>query len=218
MPIMPGGWQTAPLLPDSVLPPALRRTNPLLQRMRYIPNRYDFEIFGHAAVWKWIAENGGLKSCCRIPELGAPIWDQPPWQVRPSQGQDIEEMAGLPIAAVSGGAPFDGSDTVIRSFRVPSGYDGVISRAVFGFTGAGFADFSGDIVWRIQVGIRYARNLGNVTNTFGSFATAFAVPGTGNIRLVSGQTVKIIASIPNGSPVNGGVVTGGVFGWLYPRR
>src|SRR5258708_5667786 len=61
MPIMPGGWQTAPLLPDSALPPALRRTNPLLRRMRYIPNRYDFEIFGHAAVWKWIAENGGLK-------------------------------------------------------------------------------------------------------------------------------------------------------------
>jgi hypothetical protein len=100
---------------------------------------------------------------------------------------------------------------------VPIGYDGVLNRFVCTFTGGAFDDFSGEIQWRVRVGVRYARNLGRITNTFGSFQNALLVPGYG-IRLISGQTVTLIASIPNASPITAGQVAAGCFGWFYPRR
>jgi len=206
------GWTPQPILPDSMLPAPLRRDNPLLRRVYFQKNRWDMAILEEVRLWAWIASHGGLKSCCRIPELGAPIWDQPPWEVMPSQGIEYREMFSVATDTV----PTDGTNTLIGEWRVPIGYDGVLNQFVCGFTGTGFSDFSGDIVWRVQVGARYAKNLGNVVNTFGSFQNAFLVPGY-SIRLVSGQTVKLLVSLPNGN-AQGGQITAGVFGWTYPRR
>lgn len=216
---IPGApWGRAPILPDSMLPPALQRGNPVLRHATFYPNAFDRVLAKRTALWGWIASHGGIKSCCRIPELGSPIWDKPPWIVMPSQGEPFQEMFSQPIVNVSGGGPFDGSDTVLGQFVVPNGYDGALNRFVCQFTGDGFADFTGNIAWRVLINQRYARNLGNVQNTYGDFRAAFLVPGTDNIRLVSQQTVTLIASIPLGSPVSGGFVTAGAFGWFYPRR
>lgn len=211
-------WGRAPVLPDSMLPATLQRGNPLLRHAIFYPNAYDRVLMKRTQLWGYIASHGGLKSCCRIPELGAPIWDKPPWMVMPSQAEPFQEMFSLPIASVSGGGPFDGTDTVIGQFVVPNGYDGALNRFVCQFTGNGFLDFSGFIVWRVMVGQRFARNLGNVQNTYGDYQTAFLVPGADNMRLVSGQTITLIANIPVGSPVSDGFVTAGAFGWFYPRR
>lgn len=214
----PTRWEPQAIIPDWMLPEALQRLNPLVRRNIWRKNDWDYRLAYEALMWQWMAEHGGLRSCCRIPELGAPIWDEPPWQVMPSQGVEYRKMYALPLANVSGGPPFNGIDTVLGQWNVPNGYEGIINQFVCGFTADGFEDFSGDIVWRVRVDNRYAKDLGNVTNTFGSFQSAFLVPGYG-IRIVSGQTVYLIANIPNGSPVNGtGVVTAGVFGWTYPRR
>jgi len=208
------------ILPDSILPPALQRSNPFLRQVHYSANKWDLQLLRQAAAWQWIASHGGLKSLCRIPELGAPIWDQPPWEVMPSQGVVLREMFSIGASAVSGGAPFNGVDTLVGSFRVPIGYDGVLNHVVTGFTGTGFTDGSGSIVWRVAVGMRYAKNLGNILNSYGSLQTALLVPGV-NIRLVSGQTVYLFASIPNGSPVSFDAqsrITMAAFGWTYPHR
>jgi hypothetical protein len=213
------GWMPHVIVPDSALPPALRRSQPLIHKNNWAANRYDYRLRYEAMLWQWMAEHGGLRSCCRIPDLGAPIWNKPPFTVMPARGEELQEMFALPLASVSGGPPFNGNDTVLGKFDVPNGYDGVINRFVCSFTGGGFADFSGDIVWRLRVDNRFVKNLGNVTNTYGSFQTAFIIPGNASYRLVSGQTVYLIASIPNGSPVSApGVVAAGVFGWTYPRR
>jgi hypothetical protein len=203
-----------PILPDSMLPAALQRSNPLLQFPSYTPNQFDAKMLREAAAWRWISLHGGLKDCCRIPELGAPVWDTPPWQSMPSNGIPMSQM----FSQLTASFPFDGSDTLLGAFQVPSGFDGAINRFVCSFTGTGFTDFSGSIVWRLMVGSRFARDLGNVVNTYGSFQTAFLVPGSDIIRLTSGQSVLLFASIPNGSPVTGGAVAAGAFGWLYPRR
>jgi hypothetical protein len=203
-----------PILPDSVLPPALQRTNPLLRFVEYTPNKWDAKMLREAAAWRWIALNGGLKDCCRIPELRAPVYDTPPWQSMPSNGIQFNQMFSQQTINI----PQDGSDFLLGSFQVPSGYDGAINRFVCNFSGNGFVDFSGSIAWRLMVGTRFARNFGNVLNTFGSFQTAFLVPGTDIIRLVSGQSVLLFCSIPNGSPIAGGQVSAGAFGWFYPRR
>jgi hypothetical protein len=216
---LPFNWTPQPIIPNSMLPDPLNRTNPLVQPAQFIPNRYDFAVISHARRWEWVANHGGLKSCCRIPELGAPIYDLPPWEKMPSNGYEYNQMAGLPVSAISSAPIFDGTDTLILEFQVPSGYDGVINRFVAQTQGVtGFDDFSGNIVWRLQYGIRFAKNFGNVTNTFGSFSNALQVPQVNIIRLISGQTVKVFASIPVGSPVAGGTVSAGVFGWFYPRR
>ena len=213
-----GPWQRQPILSDSLLPPALQRTNPSVRQVVYRPNYYDMVLNRKSQLWSWIRMHGGLKSCCRVPDLGAPIWDKPPWMVMPDNAQYFSEMFFQPLSAFQTGGNFNGEDTIIAQFVTPNGWDGVLNRVVFGFNGQGHVDGSGDIVWRVKVGVRYVRNLGNVTNTFGDFATAFSVPGWDNIRLVSQQTITFYANIPSGSPVNSGNVSAGGFGWFYPRR
>jgi len=215
-----GPWGTTPIIPDSGLPPALQRGNPLLRRWVWSSgNVWDRRLQHKSRTWGYIRAHGGLKSCCRIPELGAPIWEHPPWMVMPSQGEKIEEMFSQPLTAFQDdGGAFSGLDVVIGSFTVDNGYDGVLNRFVAQFTGTGFDDFSGDIVWRLKVANRFVRNLGNVVNSYGNFQTAFSVPLQDNIRLVSQQTVYLIANVPAGSPISGGVIAAGVFGWQYPRR
>lgn len=216
----PGGpWQRERVIPNAMLPPSLNRTNPLLRFVSYRPNAWDGNIKGHASRWSYIASHGGLKSCCRIPELGAPIWDQPPWVVQPSQGEKMEEMFFQQLTAFQSGGVYTGVDVVLGQFVIPNGWDGIINRFVANFNGSGYQDFSGSIVWRLKINNRYARNLGNVMTTFGSFHAAFVVPASDNIRVISQQTVQLIANIPAGSPVSGpGVVSAGAFGWVYPRR
>lgn len=219
-------YAPTPILPDAILPRALRRDQPLGATYPSQPNKHDALLAGEAALWLWISEHGGLKSCCRVPEQGAPVWDSPDWKTMPSQGEQFNKPFSLPLTAISGGGPYNGEDTLLLGsdgtggFRVPIGYDGAINRFVASVSAqtAGWEEFSGDIVWRLKINARYARNLGNIQNTYGGFETAFLVPGTDIIRLVSGQTVQVYASIPEGSPVAGGTVQAGVFGWFSPRR
>lgn len=213
----PAAWMRPPVLPDWMLPPVLQRSNPLLRFTAYRRNQWDNRMLRQAMVWAWIAKHGGLKTCCRVPELGAPIYDEDPRQVMPSQGQEFQQMFSQPITAFQSGGVFTGTDVVLGSFRVPEGYDGCLNRVVFNCTSSGYVDFSGAVFWRVKIGIRYARNLGNVQNTYGSLQTSFLVPGS-RIDLVSGQTVFLIANVPAASPITGGVIEGGAFGWLYPRR
>lgn len=213
----PNAWMRPAALPDWMLPPALQRSNPLLKFTTYRRNQWDNRLLRQAWVWDWIGKHGGIKTCCRIPQLGAPVYDVDPRQAMPSQAQEFQQMYGQPSTAFQSGGSYTGVDVVLGSFRVPEGYDGCLNRVVFTFTGSGFANFIGAIFWRVKIGIRYARNLGNVQNTYGTLDTAFLVPGS-RIDLVSGQTVQVIANIPSGSPVIGGNVIGGLFGWFYPRR
>jgi hypothetical protein len=206
-----------PILPDSVLPPAINRQGLLNRRSIYEFNRYDRALLAESRLWEWIRAHGGIKSCCRIPEMGAPLWSYPPWQVMPSNGIRFNQIFFQPLSAISGGGPFTGVDTVLGTWRCEIGFDGVITHFICGFTGNGFDDGSGNIVWRLQIGQRFAKTLGNVTFTFGDIHTALTVPGSG-YRLISGQTIQLIANVPTGSPVNGGRVFAGVLGWTYPRR
>lgn len=214
-------WSPQPILPDSMQPPAIQRSNPLIAPAQWTRNKWDYEILARARKWEWVAKNGGLKSCCRIPEAGRPIWNEPPWQVMPDDGYEYQQMLGLPLSAFQDPAngAFTGDNVLITSIQVPSGYDGVINRFVAGVSNqtTGYNDFSGNVFWRLEYGIRYAKSLGNVQNTFGSFAGAFEA-GVNVIRVISGQTIQLFANIPAGSPIAGGTINAGVFGWFYPRR
>ncbi len=212
-----GPFAPQPLIPDNYLPPTLRRTNPLLRRTNWIPSIADQTIWREARAWKWIQEHGGVDKCCHG-------FNKSPTYLNyniemPSNGEEFRKPFSQPLSAFQDGlGAFTGLDVIVGQFVVPHGYDGVLNRFICGFTGDGFVDFSGSIVWRLKIGIRFAKDLGNVTVSYGSFQNAMLVPGY-NIPLVSGQTVTLLANIPLGSPVSGaGTVTAGAFGSFNPRR
>lgn len=212
-------YQHTPIVPDSQLPPAIQRQSQILYHAEkmFSPTEDDLAILGESAMWRWISEHGGLKSCCRIPEVGAPFYGIAPWIQKPLNGIDYKKLFFQPLSEFQSGGAFTGVDTVIGSWRVDHAFDGVITKLVFGFTGDGFLQGSGSIVWRLKYGQRYARDLGNVMNTYGDLNTALLVEAD-HIQLVSGQTVTLYANIPAASPVSGGQVFGGTFGWMWPRR
>jgi hypothetical protein len=221
-PSTPGTPWARQQYPDpSTLPYALQTQYPLNVISKPLPNSWDAQLRRQLDNWSYIRSHGGLRSVCRIPQLGAPIYASAPWISMPNNAEPLNQMFSQPPSAfyISPSNPiYSGVDVAIGQVVVPNGWDGIINRVIFGFTGNGFVDFSGNIVWRVKVGNRFARNLGAVINTYGDFATAFQVPGTDVIRLVSQQTITLIGNIPTGSPVADGVVTAGVFGWFWPRR
>lgn len=209
-----------PMVPDNMLPAAIRRQSPYIPsetKRLFSPNGWDNAIWREVMAWSWIRSHGGLKSCCRIPELGAPIYAIPPFVEMPSNGIPQRQIFYQPLTAFETAGVFNGTDTVIGSWQIPKGYDGAITHFLCFFTGNNFDDGSGNIVWRLQVGQRYAKNLGNVTYTFGGLDTALLVPGQ-SIHCISGQTINLIGNIPATSTVAGGLVFAGTLGWTYPRR
>jgi len=212
-------YQRTQLVSDTQLPSALQRQSQILLHSRNIfeATEDDLAILGESAMWRWISEHGGLKSCCRIPEVGAPFYSVPPWIQKPTHGIDYKKLFFQPLSAFQSGGAFTGIDTIIGQWRVDHAFDGVISKIVFGFTGSGFEEASGSIVWRLKYGQRFARDLGNILNTYGDLQTALLVEAD-HIQLISDQTVTLYANIPAASPVNGGQVFAGTFGWMWPRR
>jgi hypothetical protein len=110
-------------------------------------------------------------------------------------------------------------DTVIFSFRVPIGYDGMI-LGQYNTVTADFAQGSGDIVWRISAAGRYLRDRGNILVSIGTPKRLY--PVVGGLQLRSGNLVEFIVNAPNtgGSlPFPGAAnVLAGLHGWLYPRK
>ena len=172
-----------------------------------------------------LARRSPPNKACQLLRQNSNAWDayaatmppydstKSPYANMPPGGREIQQMAALSLLNITPGV-----DTTVLSFRAHSGYDGVLNRAVNFYTGTGFVEGSGGIVWRVKVGNKYARNLGNILFTYGSLNEPFIIPGTG-IPIVSGQQVSYIVNIPVGSPVGGAgaQVICAAFGWLWPR-
>lgn len=126
----------------------------------------------------------------------------------------------VPIRKTSGittPAPAAGDQTVI-TFRCPPGYDGILTGFFFGYSGTGFSQGSGDLIYRIQINQRYVKDLSNVEFLIGS--TKSPANMTQGQLLLSGQTVNLIVNVPNLSgliQVGQSTVSGGLYGFLYPR-
>jgi hypothetical protein len=121
-------------------------------------------------------------------------------------------QGAIPLPAPSSG------DTVIFQFLVPIGYDGMILGQYNTLT-AGFAQGSGDIVWRISAAGRYLKDRGNILVSIGTPQRLYPVPG--GLQLRSGNLVQFIVSAPNAGgslPAPGAAnVLAGLHGVFWPR-
>ncbi len=143
-----------------------------------------------------------------------------PWVEMPEGGvpYDAFGVIATPVA----GAP----ETIVTfldgPFIVPVGMDGVIHYVSNLFTGPGFNQGSGDLVWRLRIGApglagRPVRNYSNIRTTLGSLETARIVPGGLLIRSTEEVTYTITHSAASPIVPAGTRIIVSISGWLWPR-
>lgn len=187
--------------PEAIYP----STTPFAPVMRK-PNECDAALRDESLLWLQIQKLGGLQKIC-CPQ--STTYDKPPYLIMPPQGRQYQEIDSIPLPAANG------VDTLVAEFFVPTGYDGVITSVTNFYTGAGFAEGSGDLSWRIRVGLRWARNFGNIQTTLGSLASPCPL-FRGGLRLVAEQRVQYWVNHAIGSGLAGGRIVCAFFGWFYP--
>lgn len=150
---------------------------------------------------------------CSIPEeyLCFGPWDEDRGAIPPGS-IPFRQAKGIVTPTTASG------DNVVVQFRVPSGYDGLLSGFFTQYSGAGFAQGSGDIIWRIRRNQYYLKDLSNFPYLLGDPVNP--VPMTQGQILLSDQLISAIVNIPNLSgmiEIGNSTVYAGLFGFYWPR-
>lgn len=130
-----------------------------------------------------------------------------PWIDEPVGAVPFDPQSSIALPAGSG-------DTLVLTFPVPIGYDGVIEYISCNFTGGGFTQSSGDIVWRLENNGKPILNFSNITSEKG---TIFQGRKIGRLRIYSGQTINWVVNHVSNPSLNGNIVCS-FTGYLYPNR
>jgi hypothetical protein len=181
---------------------------PLNVNQRAFPyNEFDNALLDEYCVWATINAGGGIKQIC--PGLR---YKDPPWIKMPLQGKRFSEIKSIPLPNPTG------VDTLVGSFMVPAGFDGVGVAVIFNYTGQGFQEGSGDITWRLQLNQHFVKDYGNVQTQLGSLQTPYN-QNSGQILLLANQEVQFWVNISTASlgNLNGGRIIASLWGWYYPR-
>ncbi len=179
-----------------------------VQQREFPANEWNLCLDDEADLWRRINRCGGLAAICPGHKYA-----DPPWVRMPAQGKRYGHPSSLPLAS----AVLD-TDTVVQSFLVPLGYDGIIAAPFNGYTGTGFAEGSGDLTWRIKINMRYAKDYGNITTSLGSLTQPW-YNANAQIFIRSGDLVQYLVNRSTASlgNLNGGRVLAGLWGWFWPR-
>jgi hypothetical protein len=170
------------------------------------PNAASRCLTRQQALYELIIQRGGLQKLCCVQQYK---YASPPWLKMPGEGRQYQEINSITLPAN------DGVDYTVTQFKVPTGYDGVITSITNFWTGAELVEGSGDIFWRLLIARRWARNLGSIDTTLGSLTSPCPL-FRGGIRVCAGQTITYLVNVPVASGLAGGRVVCGVFGWFYP--
>lgn len=170
--------------------------------------------------WDWCLFAEDLKQqritfppMCTIPEEYRNLlpWDDT-FGAIPPQARIFRPAHGILTPTTAAG------DQVVLTLKMPVGYDGLLSGIFQFYTGTGFVQGSGDIVWRIQVNQHYAKDLGN--NPFSIGTPQLPFPLTEGVILLSGQTIRYIVNVPNLSgniQIGASQIVCGLVGFYWPR-
>jgi len=136
---------------------------------------------------------------------------------RPNDGQSFDFGGSIPIPAELG-PPLVFS--VVFSFVVPQGKNGIIQRVANVIVGGSFIDFGGQLTWQIALNINTASlnnsliapNYNAIKASFGGIQLPSKIAG---IPIKEGQTVGLL--IANSGILPAGQVIAGRFGgFFYP--
>jgi hypothetical protein len=129
-----------------------------------------------------------------------------PWLAQPADADPFIEVAAIAV-------PVIGTESPIVSLVVPPGYDGVITHFTFQYTGGGFVNGSGELVWRIIQDGRPLPGLANITAQLGSLQTPFA---TNKLIIYGGQVISINIFHAANAAHNQNTI-GLLSGYFYPK-
>ncbi len=161
--------------------------------------------------WAKISACGGILECCAP---GVYNYGNPPWLAMPPEGRQFRKTGGVALPAN------ETLGTVITTFRVQPGYEGIINALVvnvFNSAGTtGFGEDSGDLVWRLEIGRTYAKDLGNIRTQLGSLSSPF--PLFKGIRVFPGQLLTLTVDRPNATDTLDADdrIVGMLMGYFYP--
>lgn len=119
----------------------------------------------------------------------------------------VDEQAALALPAV-------GTESTVLTFLIPQGYDFFIRRISHNFTGGGFVQGSGDIIWRLLIDNAPVKNFQNMSSEKGSVDAPRDIDG---IRAYSGQTLLYTVLHAANAALNGNIICS-VNGSLYPSE
>jgi len=175
------------------------------------PNPFTQCLYREQAMWDRIVSQGGLtRLCCpSMPGKG----DPPPWVAMPGDGRRYQQIGSIVLPAVAN------TDTLVTTFAVPTGYDGVIVSIVNMFTGAGFVEGSGDLHYRIQINRRWLKDYGDIQTTMGTVASPCMIY-RGGVKLRTQEVVRYWVSVTAaglGVLDPTGRIVCAFFGWFYPQ-
>ena len=137
----------------------------------------------------------------------------PPWREMPANGKRFQRVASIALPAV------EGVETPVLQLQVPAGWEGILLTLTNMFTGMGFAEASGDIVWRVSFDWQWFKNLEAITISLGRLDNPYELEG-GGYRLYENQTLGYTATIGAGGlgrlDPNGRILCA-FSGWTYPK-
>lgn len=149
---------------------------------------------------------------CSIPEEYRNLL---PWEddfgAIPPGAIPIRQTNGITTPTAAAG------DKVMVKYKVPCGYFALLSGFYFSYSGTGFVQGSGDLVFRMKVDMYYVKDLSNVLFTLGS--SRFPVPMTQGQIVSSDDMVCLIVNAPNLSGLiqaGSSTCSAGLFGFAWP--
>jgi len=198
--LRPPGTPESALIPDYPFDPCYG----------HYPNRYDQCTWREQAAWRQIMCAGGLKRlCCRV---GTPMYESPPWIVMPPNGERFQVTETVALPAIN-------TDTVVVSYRVPLGWDGVINGLVDRVIGVGFIEGSGYVYWRIRSNLRFFKDYGAISTSLGDLTNPCTLYG-GGYRIYSGQNISYLVNLTAAGQAAidpNALILCSLSGWIYPR-
>jgi hypothetical protein len=162
-----------------------------------------------------LSRNALGQACAPEQQRDMGYWPYP-WIEMPPGGEPFDEFASIVTPNANG------TETLVLTFTIPYAYDGIVLGVFNGFTGPGFVEGSGNLIWRIRLGQasllgKPVRNYNNIRVTLGSLAQARSVQG--GILVQSGQIVQYSVTHAIGSPIvpAGTRIICNITGFYWPR-
>lgn len=134
-------------------------------------------------------------------------WRELPWLYPPPGFRAFDFVRSI-------ATPFAGVETTVVGFTVPVGFDGTVKRISHNFTGGGFTQGSGDLVWRIRVNNQVVKNFGTLLTEFGSIQQPREIDG---IVIRAGQTVTYSVVCSNAALIAGTYIVCCFAGYYWPK-
>lgn len=134
-----------------------------------------------------------------------------PWIDMPLGGKQLRQIGDSILTMLSINA-----ESVLLTYQVPIGWDGVFTSVVNFYNGTGFLSGSGQFIWRIKVDDYYYRDNGAVLYNRGNLFRPYPLRGNG-IRVRSQSTIRFIVKVTSTVGLDAGArVIVALLGWIYP--